>query len=68
MMPMESYLENTVNTVIENTENTVIGKFLKTQKWKVECQWNAFNGKLSGEYSEREMRKGSGRCKSQSTE
>ena len=26
MMPMGSYLENTVNTVIGNTENTVIEK------------------------------------------
>ena len=33
----------------------------KKQEWKVECQQNAVNGKISGDYSEWEMWKGSGR-------
>ena len=71
MMPIGSYLENTVNVVIENT---VIGyteiQWLrnKKQEWKVECQRNAVNGKLSRDYSEWEMRKGSGRWESQLAE
>ena len=66
MMPMGSYLENTVNTVIEITIQWLgIQKIPwlrnKKQEGKVECQQNAVNGKLSGDYSEWEMRKGSER-------
>ena len=66
MMPMGSYLENTVNTVIKiRIQWLGIQKIQwlrnKKQEWKLECQQNAVNEKLSGDYSEWEMRKGSGR-------